>query len=80
MEAAHGELIALDNEMLESLEQQEILSRSPEEDLQSGLTAGQRLADRVAAFGGSWRFLIVFTVFVILWIAVNSVRLDRPTS
>ena len=75
LEAERGELTALDNEVLESLRQQEILSRNPEEELQAGLTAGQRLADRVAAFGGSWRFLILFAVVVVLWIAVNSVVL-----
>ena len=75
LEAERGELTALDKEVLESLRQQEILSRNPEEELQAGLTAGQRLADRVAAFGGSWRFLILFAVVVVLWIAVNSVVL-----
>ena len=75
LEAERGELTALDNEVLESLRQQEILSRNPEEELQAGLTAGERLADRVAAFGGSWRFLILFAVVLVLWIAVNSVAL-----
>ena len=75
LEAERGELTALDNEVLESLRQQEILSRNPEQELQAGLTAGQRLADRVAAFGGSWRFLILFAVVLVLWIAVNSVVL-----
>ncbi len=72
LEAERGELTALDKEVLESLKQQEILSRNPEVELQSSLTAGQRLADRVAAFGGSWRFLTLFAVVLVLWIAVNS--------
>jgi uncharacterized membrane protein len=75
LEAERGELTALDKEVLESLRQQEILSRNPEKELQSGLTAGQRVADRVAAFGGSWRFLTLFAVVLFLWIAVNSVVL-----
>jgi uncharacterized membrane protein len=75
LEAERGELTALDNEVLESLRQQEILSRNPEAELQAGLTSGQRLADRVAAFGGSWRFLILFAVVLVLWIAVNSVAM-----
>lgn len=75
LEAERGELTVLDNEVLESLRQQEILSRNPEEELQAGLTAGQRLADRVAAFGGSWTFLMLFAVVVVLWIAANSIVL-----
>ena len=56
LKAERGELTALDKEVLESLKEQEILSRNPVEELQSGLTAAQRVADRVAAFGGSWRY------------------------
>jgi uncharacterized membrane protein len=79
LEKERGELTALDEEVLESLKQQEILSRNPEEELRSGLTAGQRVADRVAAFGGSWRFIILFAVVLLLWIAVNSaVLFIRP--
>jgi uncharacterized membrane protein len=61
--------------VLDSLRQQEILSRNPDVELQSSLTAGQRLADRVADFGGSWRFIILFAVVLFLWMAVNSVVL-----
>lgn len=75
LEAERGELTALDTQVLESLRQQEILSRNPEEALEATLTAGQRLADRVATFGGSWRFLISFAVVLFLWIALNSVVL-----
>jgi uncharacterized membrane protein len=75
LKAERGELTALDNEVLESLRQQELVSRSPEVDPQAGSTAGQRLADRVATFGGSWRFIILFAAVLFLWIAVNSVAL-----
>jgi len=51
LEAERGELSTLDKEVLESLKQQEILTRNPDEEMQTGLTAGQRVADRVAAFG-----------------------------
>src|SRR5262249_45812457 len=36
------------------------------------LTLGQRVADRVATFGGSWPFIIGFCVVMVLWIVVNS--------
>jgi uncharacterized membrane protein len=35
------------------------------------LTLSSRLADKVAAFGGSWRFIIAFAVIIVLWIVVN---------
>jgi uncharacterized membrane protein len=43
------------------------------------LTLGQRLADRVAAFGGSWPFILVFCAVVVLWIVVNSWVLAEKT-
>jgi uncharacterized membrane protein len=40
-------------------------------DSEAGLTAGQRIADTVAATMGSWRFIIIQTTILILWIALN---------
>ena len=39
---------------------------------EESLTVGQRMADRVAAFGGSWIFILLFFGVMILWIAINS--------
>jgi uncharacterized membrane protein len=36
------------------------------------LTFGQRMADRVAALGGSWAFIILFFIAMVCWIASNS--------
>jgi uncharacterized membrane protein len=41
------------------------------------LTFGERLADRVAAFGGSWTFIIIFWMALIAWIILNSYLLSR---
>ncbi|MQS98377.1 DUF1003 domain-containing protein [Companilactobacillus halodurans] len=38
-------------------------------------TKGQRMADAVAKFGGSWGFIIVFTVILVIWMAINIVHL-----
>ncbi|MET0497822.1 MAG: DUF1003 domain-containing protein [Steroidobacteraceae bacterium] len=36
------------------------------------LSFGQRVADRISAFGGSWPFIILFGVVLVVWIGVNS--------
>ena len=41
-------------------------------------TLGQRLADRVTAFGGSWPFLMLFAVLMFVWVLVNSYLLAQP--
>jgi uncharacterized membrane protein len=43
------------------------------------LTLGQRLADRVAAFGGSWPFILVFCAVMVLWVVVNTWVLAEKT-
>ncbi len=79
LEAEKGELTTLEKGVLESLRQQEILSQNPEEELQSALTKGQRLADRIAAVGGSWSFITSFAGVLFVWIVVNTaVLVSRP--
>lgn len=77
--AEKGELTTIEKEVLESMSEQEILSRNPEEDMKSELTTGQRLADRIASVGGSWRFITSFAIVLFVWIVINSVVLvARP--
>ena len=70
-----GELSALDEEVVESLRQHEILSSNLEKQFEKKLTFGERLSDRIAEFGGSWRFLITFFGILLVWIAINGVIL-----
>jgi uncharacterized membrane protein len=70
-----GELSTLDHEVIESLEQHEILSSDIEKQFEKKLTFGERLSDRIAEFGGSWKFLITFGTVIFLWIGANAVLL-----
>lgn len=44
---------------------------------EESLTFGQRVADRVAAFGGSWTFILIFMGILVAWVILNSVILLR---
>jgi len=70
-----GELSALDHEVIESLEQHEVLSADISKQFERKLTFGERLSDRIAEFGGSWKFLITFGAVLLFWIALNGVIL-----
>jgi hypothetical protein len=70
-----GELSALDQEVIESLEQHEILSSDLSKQFERKLTFGERLSDHIATFGGSWKFLISFGAVLVIWIAINGVIL-----
>src|SRR5437763_288428 len=67
-----GELSALDNEVVESLQEHEILSSDISKQFEKKLTFGERLSDSIAAFGGSWTFIIVFSLILLVWIGFNS--------
>lgn len=77
LEAERGELTQLEQEVLASLREQELLSRDVNREFEQELSFGERLADQVAEFGGSWRFIISFGVFLALWIGLNTVVLLR---
>lgn len=67
-----GELSELEDTVLNSLQKKEMLVNRVE-DLPDKLTLGPRLADQVAAFGGSWTFILSFALFLLVWIALNTV-------
>ena len=70
-----GDLSALDEEVIDSLHRHELLSERPPADDSVSLTFGQRLADRIASFGGSWSFILLFAGFLGVWIVVNVLAL-----
>ncbi|HUW51493.1 MAG TPA: DUF1003 domain-containing protein [Sulfuricella sp.] len=72
LESERGELTSLEKEVVESLRQHEILSMNVDAESEKAWTFGERLADKVAAFGGSWTFLICFAVFLAAWVVMNS--------
>ena len=51
-------------------------NRHPNEIIEEHVTLGERIADSVAAFGGSWTFIALFGGFMVVYTAVN-VRLGR---
>lgn len=69
-----GELTQLDQEVARSLAEGVTLSVNVEEDYFGRRTLGERLSDGLAAFGGSWPFLVIFGVFLAIWMIFNSQR------
>jgi uncharacterized membrane protein len=70
-----GELSTLEEEVLKSLKEQEILSENINIEFDQKLTLGQRLSDKMADYAGSWGFIVTFVGIIILWIIINSVLL-----
>ena len=71
MEKEKGELAALDKEVMEAIRSNSILTEKIQDEMEGELTFGQKLADRIASFGGSWFFIVSFFLFILLWVASN---------
>lgn len=65
------ELNKLEKEIVKAISTNQLLSENIETEIETELTTGQRIADKVADFGGSWTFIIFFFSFLIIWMAIN---------
>jgi len=79
LEDEKGELTQLENTVLQSLEDHEILARNINVEYEEKLKPGDRIADKLAEYGGSWKFIITFAVILTIWVIINSaVLLFKP--
>jgi uncharacterized membrane protein len=75
LESEKGELTELERDVLQSLKEQELLSENINESFKENRGLGDRLADRIAQFGGSWAFILTFSGLCLGWIAFNSIHI-----
>lgn len=75
LESERGELDNLDRQVIASLDSGHFVTRNPIEELERTSTFGERTADKVAEFGGSWTFIISFAVVLVAWIVLNVIGL-----
>lgn len=69
---ASGEAGESEKRVVENLVNRRHISRNAGQDFEETLTFGQRLADQIALFGGSWTFIIIFVSLLLLWMLLNS--------
>lgn len=67
-----------ERKLLEKLSQHKLVSQDINEVFRSDLSFGERLADNVSRFGGSWTFIMVFAAVLLAWTGLNSYVLHRP--
>ena len=69
-----GELSHLEEDVLKTLNDHEIISENVK-DTSNDFNFGQQLADKVATFGGSWKFILLFAFIIFFWISANIILL-----
>jgi uncharacterized membrane protein len=74
-----GELAVIDSDVMAAIKNNAILSENIQDEMEAELTFQQRLADKIAEFGGSWVFIITFFSFILVWMLINIwVLTSRP--
>ena len=66
-----------ERELIRRIIERNHVVRNVNSEFDEQLTFGQRLADAVAKFGGSWTFIIIFGCILLTWVILNSVVLAR---
>jgi len=79
LERDKGELTVLDQQVVASLKEHELLSKNVNIEFDRQLTLGERMSDRLADFGGSWVFILGFAAVIVVWISINSFALLHRT-
>jgi uncharacterized membrane protein len=79
LEKAKGDISTLEQQVMKSLEEHDLLSKNVNIEFEQKLSFGERISDRLSRFAGSWTFILGFIAVLFLWIGVNSaVMLMRP--
>lgn len=73
MEEEKGQLSVLEKQVLESVKEQDLITKNLNLEYEQQLTPGQRLADKMADFGGSWKFISLFCATLAMWMLLNSI-------
>ncbi|MGB9142710.1 MAG: DUF1003 domain-containing protein [Aestuariivirga sp.] len=69
------DMTASERRVIERVAKRVAVARNINAEHDKNLTFGDRLADQVASFGGSWTFLIIFAVFIMAWVGLNAAML-----
>jgi uncharacterized membrane protein len=72
-----GRLGAAERRVMESLLAKRRVTRDVNRELEENRRLGERLADRIASFGGSWTFILLFLAVLVAWVVLNSIVLAR---
>jgi uncharacterized membrane protein len=77
LEIGFDDLPERERHVIERVAKRLAVSRDVYADYETQRTFGERLSDRIAGFGGSWTFIIIFLAAIVSWVAVNTVILSQ---
>jgi len=77
LEAEYQKLSDIEHAVVSKITRRGRVSRVVHQDFDAGMTFGERVADKVAQFGGSWPFIGLFGAILVIWMLINTWLLAR---
>lgn len=77
LESDYDNIPPRERRVIERIARRVAVSRNTNVEHDQALTFGEKLADRVASFGGSWTFMIIFAAVLLFWVVLNSLMLSK---
>ena len=72
LESDKGAISKLDQEVIDSFRNQDLVAENVNKKFEKRLSLGERLADVIARFGGSWKFILIFLSMILVWMIINT--------
>jgi len=72
IEQEKGDIEKIDREVLDSISKSDTITKNINDEIEEKLFFGQKLADKMASFVGSWTFITIFAVSLFFWVLVNT--------
>jgi uncharacterized membrane protein len=73
LDIKYTDLSEQEQSVIQAIANQEPIATDLNYSFRGQLSFGQKLADKVAAFGGSWTFIILFLSIMLMWMVINTV-------
>jgi len=77
LQRERGELSSLDREVIDTMAAGELISSNVAAEFEDRRSTGERLSDALARFGGSWTFISLFGVVIVVWMGANVLAAAR---
>jgi uncharacterized membrane protein len=78
LQTENEQLKKLNSIVLNAIEEEKLISQKLYDTEDKNMPFANKIADSVAAFGGSWKFIILFMVILVIWVILNIIFLRRP--
>ncbi|MCX6647295.1 MAG: DUF1003 domain-containing protein [bacterium] len=73
LDIERGEVTSLESQLSTSIDTSAVMTKNVNDEFDRSITFGEKMADRIADFGGSWKFIGIFGAIIFIWMILNTV-------